>query len=194
MPQTFEQFAGTFRRKELQGVLHRLCCDGAFPSADAFLAKLKSEQSTIYEPGVVPKGLVGMIHGLALQLVANRMVELQVGPEFQYLSGTPDLQYKHIITKACPSNDGILPAFFEDGSWDGMYFIDQALPMPEVTVGVSVVQGRGDGSRCNREGINEGGRGRSGGRVQWSGRGQCSGRTRSGRGRGGRGSQAQGGL
>ena len=123
-------FAGTFRKAELISILSTECFKGQPPSADKFIKTLKRFKDTIYEPNEVPKGVVGPVHGLCLQLLANGIIDLAVNESGKAHIGKETLTSAHIVVKAGTVKKDGLPqilSYLDDESWNGCRFIERAL-------------------------------------------------------------------
>ena len=125
------EFAGTFRKAELISILSTECFKGQPPSADHFVKIIKGFKDTIYEPNEVPRGVVGPIHGLCLQLLANGIIDLDINESGKAHVGKETLSSAHIVLKAGTVKKDGLPrilAYLDDDSWKGCRFIERALP------------------------------------------------------------------
>lgn len=128
-------FAGTFRKAELISVLSTECFNGNTPSADDFIKIIKRNKASIYEADEVPKGVVGPIHGLCLQLLANGIIDLDVSEKHVQHRGKATLVAKHIVVKAGTLKRNDAPrilAYLDDGSWNGLRFIARALDATDI--------------------------------------------------------------
>ena len=99
--------------------------------ADFFIKTIKRFKDTIYEPNEVPKGVVGPIHGLCLQLLANGIIDLGISESGKAHVGKDTLTGAHIIVKAGTVVKEGMPrilAYLDERSWNGCRFIERALP------------------------------------------------------------------
>jgi len=88
-------------------------------------------KDTIYEPDEVPKGVVGPIHGLCLQLLANGIIDLGISDSGKAHVGKDTLTAAHVIVKAGTVQKEGMPrilAYLDDNSWNGCRFVERALP------------------------------------------------------------------
>ena len=128
-------FAGTFRKAELISVLSTECFNGTPPSTDNFHKTMKRCKSSIYEPDEVPKGVVGPIHGLCLQLLANGIIDLDISQDHVQHRGKETLVAKHIVVKSGTIKRNGAPrilSYLDDESWNGTRFIERALDATNV--------------------------------------------------------------
>ena len=124
-------FAGTSRKAELISVLSTECFKEQPPTADFFIKTIKHLKDTIYEPEEVPKGVVGPIHGLCLQLLANGIIDLGISDLGKAHIGKDTLTAAHVIVKVgTVEKEGMprIPAYLDRNSWNGCRFIERALP------------------------------------------------------------------
>ena len=81
---------------------------------------LRSQDEKIFYADNVPAQNTGPIHGLALQLLAKRIIGLSVGDSTKI--GTDKLANKHLIVKLLNSDDDGLsmPSYLMDDAFSGM--------------------------------------------------------------------------
>ncbi|KAL7524738.1 hypothetical protein ACHAWF_002535 [Thalassiosira exigua] len=125
-----DELTGTFRRKELCGLLVSKCFNGTQPSHKDFIRFIKSVKNEIYEPGESPDKVMGPIHALCLQLVANGIVDLSIAEAARFNIGTNKLNADAVVLKLGVSSSG-MPAFMDDSNWSGMTFVEEAITTKE---------------------------------------------------------------
>ena len=122
---------------------------------------MKKGGDIIYEPNAVPKGVVGPLHGLCMQLLANGLIELAVDNSHAKHSGNDSLLFKYVIVRpGKPCRDG-LPGYHDLERWNGMNYIEEAIaPLPPAQASTISRSGRGGGGRGRGRGRGNEGRGR----------------------------------
>ena len=90
------------------------------PTCTELIKHLKSGKEKIFHADNVPKQNTGPIHGLALQLLAKRIIGLSVGDSTKV--GTDTLAKKHLIVKLLNTDDDGLsmPSYIVDNAFSGM--------------------------------------------------------------------------
>ncbi|KAL7529642.1 hypothetical protein ACHAWF_003062 [Thalassiosira exigua] len=102
-----DELTGVFRRKELSGLLVSKCFNGSSPTHKDFPKFIKGVKNDIYEPGEAPDEVVGPIHALCLQMVANGIVDLAISDAGRFHIGTDKLDGNHVVVKLGVSSDGM---------------------------------------------------------------------------------------
>ena len=94
----------------------------------------------------VPNGVMGEIHGLCLQLLANGIISLQLTEIGHLHSGKDTLTWDHVVVNQGLDKDGS-PAYIKDDLWSGVHFIPRAKLL--------TVDG---GNKCGRNSRGQGGK------------------------------------
>ena len=101
------------------------CFNGITPRHDQLLKYVKTIKNDIFVLGAVPNKVVGPIHALCLQLVANSIVEFMVSDEGKSSIGINKLKAKHVVGKCSVSSEGLLASLDNDKCM-GMTFVASA--------------------------------------------------------------------
>ena len=89
---------------------------GNAPTPEGLVKFIKLHKEKIYQSNDVPNRLMGPIHALCLQLIANRMILLLVHKDKQAMIGKMDLRTSHVVLKLHFEND--TAAVLIDRYWD----------------------------------------------------------------------------
>ena len=109
-----------FKKGLLHVLLTKLFSSTKAPTCNELIKHLKSGKEKIFHADNVPSRNTGPIHGLALQLLAKRIIGLSVGDSTKV--GTDKLANKHLIVKLLNSDDDGLsmPSYLMDDAFSGM--------------------------------------------------------------------------
>ncbi len=90
------------------------------PTCAELIKHIKSAKDTIFHADNIPKQNTGPIHGLALQLLAKRIIGLSAGDSTKI--GIDKLAKKHLLVKPLNLDDGGLsmPSYLMDDAFSGM--------------------------------------------------------------------------
>ncbi len=107
---------GRVQKEILTNLLTRLFM-GHAPTSKGLVKVIKLHKEKIYQSNDVPNRLMGPIHALCLQLIANGMILLLVHNDKQAMIGKTDLRTSHVVLKLQFEND--TAAVLIDRYWDG---------------------------------------------------------------------------
>ena len=116
-----DDFTGKVNKKGLLHVLlTKVFSSTKAPNCPELIKQLKSHKAKIFHADNVPSRNTGPIHGLALQLIAKRIIGLCVGDSTKV--GSDKLGKKHLIIKLLNADDdGLsLPSYMMDDAFIGM--------------------------------------------------------------------------
>ena len=90
------------------------------PTCAELIKHIKSAKDKIFHVDNIPKRNTGPIHGIALQLLAKRIIGLSAGDSTKI--GTDELAKKHLLIKLLNSDDSGLsmPLYLMDNAFSGM--------------------------------------------------------------------------
>jgi hypothetical protein len=111
--------SGTVHKEILTNLLIGLFM-GNTPTPDALVKFIKLHKDKIYHPNDVPNKLMGPIHSLCMQPIANRMILLFVRKDNQTMIGKTDLRTFHVVLKLHFKNN--TAAVVIGRYWEGINF------------------------------------------------------------------------
>ena len=109
-----EEFTGLFYRRKLRTLLTKHVLSSKVPmTCGVFIKLLKEKKKDYFHKKGIPGKQMGPIHALALQMVANKIIEVYVPPQHSSKVSTTGLLDKHLCVRL---TNGIVPS--EDGSYE----------------------------------------------------------------------------
>jgi superfamily II DNA helicase RecQ len=114
-----------FRKLKLTNFLIK-SVNGKELTAVKFIAALKKARKEVFHPNQVPENLMGPIHGLAMQLLANTIIKFAISESGRPFIGTKKLESKHVVVvlgEEKIGNDSV-SSCLTTSSWEGLYFCE----------------------------------------------------------------------
>ena len=113
--------AGAVYRDRLCNILITFCARNGQPTTASLIKCIKLNKDKIFHKRDIPRSM-GPVHALCLQLIATRILELQVSSERRHLIGKRGIMPINVIVRLGTDNDK--PRILEDRYWERIVVVN----------------------------------------------------------------------